>query len=293
MGYCIKVLFVDDDSRYAKGLCERVFDEFNIELTHYEAWDEAKTELFENPNKYSAIILDALGKLTQEGEGENQKHLTTALLEIEKEGINLPYFVLTAYAEKIDLYLPENIIKFNKKKEEEKLFTLIREKFKDSVKNAVAQLYSDELGFIEENYQDEQLKYFIELFSDINGTSNVFEDLTKLRVLNEKTMEVLGIKAGNFKNLDELIYSIDKAGCYFKEGSKTVDILLYFSKKIIKVPEGIFHNIKAIYDVASSVSVHARKPNTYVPTCRQIISFKYGFLETISWVDNTIRLLRN
>jgi hypothetical protein len=79
MDYYIKAIIVDDDSRYTKTLQDRVYLENQIELTSFQSWEEAKTEIWEHSNKYSAIILDALGKINSGDKGENPKRLMTSL----------------------------------------------------------------------------------------------------------------------------------------------------------------------------------------------------------------------
>lgn len=179
MSYYPKVLFVDDDARYAKTLQQRVYITHKIELIHFESWEEARSELLENCNKYSAVVLDALGKVNMDQSGDNQKHVMVAIRDLAKSGRNIPYYILTA-----------------------RLYEFIRED-----------------------------------------------------------------------------------GSELKEGSRTVDIIRYFSDKIHRVPEGIYHNIIAIYQTSSAVASHSRKKETYVPSYLQVVAFKYGLLETIKWVS--------
>lgn len=71
MSYYPKVLFVDDDARYAKSLQQRVYITHKIELIHFESWEEARSELLENYKKYSAVVLDALGKVNMDQSGDS------------------------------------------------------------------------------------------------------------------------------------------------------------------------------------------------------------------------------
>lgn len=289
MSYYPKVLFVDDDVRYAKTLQERVYITHKIELIHFESWEEAKSELFENYNKYSAVILDALGKVTMDESGDNQKHVMVAIRDLAKSGKNVPYFILTAYFDRVSKFLPEDEAIFHKNSEEDKLFKLISENFSNSAKSKISQKYPEIVQFIDDHFLNEQINSFIELYSEINESADIFKDLPKLRVLNERTVDTLGLKAGRFASLRELYEFIREDGCEVKEGSRTVDIIRYFSDKIQRVPEGIFHNIIAIYQTSSAVASHSRKSETCVPSYLQIVAFKYGLLETIKWVSEYLK----
>lgn len=285
MSYYPKVLFVDDDARYAKTLQERVYITYKIELIHFESWEEAKSELFEYYYKYSAIILDALGKVNMDESGDNQKHVMVAIRDLAKSGRNIPYYILTAYFDRVSKFLPEDEAIFHKGTEEDKLFKLISENFSNSAKSKISQKYPEIVQFIDDHFLNEQINSFIELYSEISESADIFKDLPKLRVLNERTVEILGLKAGDFKSTKELFEFIREDGCEVKDGSKTVDILRFFSDKIQRIPDGIYHNVQAIYYTSSAVASHTRKKETYVPSYLQIVAFKYGLLETIKWVS--------
>lgn len=96
-----KVLFVDDDRRYAETLITKA--EFHqLELDHYTNWEEAKTKLKIDFDAYVAVILDGKGKLNKDDVGDNNKHVYKAisdLMEYRGQGYFIPYFVLSAYHE--------------------------------------------------------------------------------------------------------------------------------------------------------------------------------------------------
>lgn len=293
MSYYPKVLFVDDDKRYAKTLQERVYVTHKIVLIHFESWEEAKSEFLENYNIYCAIILDALGKINMDDSGDNQKHVSVAIRDMAKSGRHIPYYILTAYFDRVSSFLPEDEAIFHKNSEEDKLFRLISENFSNSAKSKISLQYPIIVQFIDEHFLNEQINSFIELYSAINESSDIFKDLPKLRVLNERTVDTLGLKAGGFASLKDLYEFIREDGCEVKEGSRTVDIIKYFSDKIQRVPEGIYHNIYAIYQTSSAVASHSRKKETYVPSYLQVVAFKYGLLETIKWVSEYLETKNN
>lgn len=290
MDYYIKVLLVDDDPRYAKALQDRAYGEYKIELTHYEDWEEAKTELFENINKYSAVILDALGKTRRGESGDNPQHISTAIRDINRKGKNIKYYVLTAYYDNVVSFIPDDESIFHKNSEEDKLFNLISENFSNSAKSKIAQKHPAIVQFIDEHFLNEQIDSFLELYSEINQSPDIFKDLQKLRVLNERTVDILGLKAGNFSTLNELYNFMKEDNYDVRDGSRTVDIMRFFSDRIQRVPEGIYHNVHAIYQTASSVASHSRKKETHVPSDLQVVAFKYGLLETIKWVSDYLEI---
>lgn len=123
--YKPRILFVDDDTQYSRSLQNRAYSEFDLELVHYENWEEAFTELKSNQNRYSALILDAKGKINNDDIAENEKHLLTAKDEYIESKIPLPYYVLTAYFDSYESFLPENMPIFRKNREEEDLLRKI------------------------------------------------------------------------------------------------------------------------------------------------------------------------
>jgi hypothetical protein len=173
------------------------------------------------------------------------------------------------------------------------LFNLIREKFSSSDKNIVARKFPHETGFIEEYFNNEEIKVFIELYKNDDLSADVFDDSRKLRILNEKTMDILGICAGKFKDIAELIEYIKDSGHEIKDGSRTINIIEFFNSKISAVPKCIYNNVKSIYYTCSAIGSHSRKPETYVPTPFQIEAFKYQLLEVINWVNKYLETNTN
>lgn len=96
-----KVLFVDDDRRYADPLIDRATGK-NFQLEHYDNWEDAKSKLDEDFDSYDAVIIDGKGKLTKDSGGDNQKHVSRAikdLSEMKGAGSYIPYVVLSKYIE--------------------------------------------------------------------------------------------------------------------------------------------------------------------------------------------------
>jgi hypothetical protein len=114
-----KILFVDDDCGYAKTWIEKAFDEFNIELVHYEDWESAYTQLNAGFDRFHAIILDAKGKITPDDSSESMTHILSALQdlkEMEGKGFIIPYVVNTGYIE-------DSVVRHIQKLKEIKIFS--------------------------------------------------------------------------------------------------------------------------------------------------------------------------
>lgn len=203
-----------------------------------------------------------------------------------KSGLNVPHFVLTGYYDKVSVFLPDDESIFRKNSDEVKLFNLIKEKFSSSDKNQVARKYPSATGFVENYFNNEEIKIFIELYKNDDLSRDVFADSRKLRILNEKTMDILGVHGGNLKDIDQLIDFIRDSGYEIKDGSRTINIIDFFNSKISLVPKCIEINVKSIYHTCSAVGSHSRKSASYVPTAFQIEAFKFQLLEIISWVIN-------
>lgn len=123
----IKILFVDDDSRYAEPVIDKAYNDYNYDLDHYEDWEEAKTKLVNNHSDYAAIIIDGKGKLTQGSKGDDPKHLNIVLSDLKEmkgKGIYIPYVINTAYYEELYQYFGDEIMV--SKKDQDKLFEMLK-----------------------------------------------------------------------------------------------------------------------------------------------------------------------
>lgn len=292
MEYFIKVLIVDDDDRYAKALQDRVYREYKILLVHYEDWDEAKKELFDNPNKYSYVILDALGKTNSDDPGDNPQHITKAIRDLSKSGKNIEYFILTAYFDEVVKFIPDDEKIFSKNKEENLLFSRIVEKFSSTGKMIVSRKFPVALSYVEDNFTDSQIRDFINLYHNLEvprDETGIKNELAIIRVLNERNMDILGLCYEGFASVNDYVSHIQKTGIKISLGSRTIGILNYFSNNVKRIPGGIYSSSNAIYHSGSSSGSHSRsEEDEYVPSNNQLLSFKYGLIESIEWVGNLI-----
>jgi hypothetical protein len=122
-----KVLFVDDDKRYALPLIERAYSEYKFELQYCEDWEEGKSLLEYNPEEFCAIILDGKGKLSQDDKGDNPQHLAIAISDLKDfkvRGRFFPYVINTAYYEEFEKYFGNEVIV--SKSDPDKLFFILK-----------------------------------------------------------------------------------------------------------------------------------------------------------------------
>lgn len=292
MEYYLRVMLVDDDFRYTKSLQDRAYNDHKIELIHYEDWEEAKSELFENLNRYFAVILDALGKTRKDESGDNPQHITTAIRDLNKSGNNIDYYILTGHYDTASAFLPNDERIFKKNMEEDLLFSKIREKFSDTEKMIVSRKYPVALSFVEKYFTDSQIRDFVNLYfkiEDPRDETGIKNELGKIRILNERNMDIIGLYYEGFASLSDYITHIQKTGTKISIGSRTTGILDYFSNNIKRIPPGIYSNTIGIYRSGSSSGSHSRsEEDEYVPSNNQLLSFKYGLLESIEWVGNLI-----
>lgn len=98
----IQVLWVENDPKVIELYPLKAFD-FNIELIPFPCWDDAKTALDDDFDRWSAIILDAKCKHHKDSEDNAIRFLGEALKDIsviiEKHGRLVPWYILSGGAE--------------------------------------------------------------------------------------------------------------------------------------------------------------------------------------------------
>lgn len=123
-----KVLFIDDNPRYANPLIDIAFNHHHIELIYYEDWEQGKSALISQPDNFQAIILDGRGKVNQDDKGDNPKHLSIAIQDIkdlQQKGIHINYVVNTAYLEELSSYFQVEYMV--DKMDTERLFAILKQ----------------------------------------------------------------------------------------------------------------------------------------------------------------------
>jgi hypothetical protein len=121
------VLIIDDDLSYVNGQYDTAYNN-NINLVHFDNWEDARLELESNLKKFNAIIIDGRGKLSPNSKTEDKKHLITVLdwFEDQKNKNHYYNFVINSafledYTEFID-FNKKNIKIYYKGKDEELMY---------------------------------------------------------------------------------------------------------------------------------------------------------------------------
>lgn len=94
----LQVLWIEDDPKVLKSYPVKA-EEFGLQLVSFPCWDDAKTELKNDYDRWSAIILDAKCKYHRDSDDNAVVFLREALKDIsvlsEKNGQIIPWYVLT------------------------------------------------------------------------------------------------------------------------------------------------------------------------------------------------------
>ncbi|MBE0637036.1 MAG: hypothetical protein IH598_00780 [Bacteroidales bacterium] len=155
-----KVLFVDDDRRYADSLIDRAAGN-NFQLDYYDNWEDAKSKLDEDFDSYDAVIIDGKGKLTKDSRGDNQKHVSRAIKELSEmkgAGSYIPYVVLSKYIEVKDSV---DATFFEKNREENEMFEYLTFQIENSDKNKIRVKYPEPFSCFGDKYLNKKHEKFL------------------------------------------------------------------------------------------------------------------------------------
>lgn len=184
MENALKILFVDDDPRYAESLIDRAFNEFRLELEHYDNWEEAFSKLKENFETYHGVIIDGKGKLRKDSKDDDQRHVTKAigdLRELKGNRQYIPFVILSKYLEIKDAILEPF---FEKGKDENEMFEFLINEIQSLDDNKIRIKYQDAFAAFGENYLDKSaeknLLEAIRSFENDNCNDNSFTPLRKI-----------------------------------------------------------------------------------------------------------------
>lgn len=183
MGKTWKILFVDDDHRYAKPLIERAY-EYRLELEHYDNWEEAYTKLEGDFDTYHGVIIDGKGKLDKDSKGDDQRHVNKAigdLRELKGNKQYIPFLILSKYLEIKDAIMEPF---FEKGKDERKMFEFLKKEIENLEDNKIRLKYHDVFTAFGEGYLDksaeENMFEAIRSFENNDWSDNSFTPLRKI-----------------------------------------------------------------------------------------------------------------
>src|SRR5665648_201375 len=128
-----KVLFVDDDGRYAQPLIDRAYTDYNFDLDYCDNWEEAISKLNEDFSAYKAVIVDGKGRKKKDTKGDDISHVVLAIQDLSErkgKGKYIPYVVLSKYLDIKGLVDPT--IFFEKGIDENKMFEYLKKRILES-----------------------------------------------------------------------------------------------------------------------------------------------------------------
>jgi hypothetical protein len=198
------VLIVDDDHDYVRGQCDFAY-RLGVDLRHIDNWEEAKYELEKKPDLYEAIIIDGRGKLNIESKNEDRRHLNTAISWFEDQRRNNKYYnyvVNSAFLEEFEEFNQfdeRGIRRYNKGKEEARMYKELVESIKENPENAIKVSYSEVYEVFNDKYLSKSdwkiiskliLKWNLNNYNktDFNDLRDVLEGIFKsANRINEST----------------------------------------------------------------------------------------------------------
>lgn len=204
-----KILFVDDDPRYAAPLIDMAFSEFGLELEYYDNWEEAFSNLTENFELYHGVIIDGKGKLRKDSKDDDQKHVSKAIGDLRELRGNkqyIPYVILSKYLEIKDAVVEPF---FEKGLNEKEMFDFLIKEIQNLADNKIRIKYQDAFAAFGDNYLDksaeENLLEAIRSFENNNWNHNSFTPLRKIieavyKSIHEKDDELIPYACLRFEN---------------------------------------------------------------------------------------------
>lgn len=276
-----KVMLVDDDVRYAESFVDKAGLR-DVEVVHFTDWEAALSELNQNFTDYGALIIDGLGKLNQDGSGDNPMHLNQALNDIKVllgKGNFIPYFINTAYYEDLAKYFGGEPI-FDKKKNEEDLIL-------EEIDKAVSEI---EVNRIKAKYND-----VFEIFSKKYLNRND-EDLLLKTIVNVDSTILAEIKGNltNIRSIQESMYTalksdhigiVPRALVKFNDINKHLDGNL---DKDFKPTKEVYQNSsisslsKTLYWISGQY-IHSLEKQDYLISNYTVKALLFSLLEILRW----------
>ncbi len=182
-----KILFVDDDKRYAEPLLEKAYSDYKINLDFYDNWEEAITQLDDDFESYHAVIIDGKGKKTKDDKGDDESHVVKAVKDLCKRigrGLFIPYVVLSAY---IDLKEKEYAeMFFEKNKDEDAMFKFLIIEIQNSKIEKLKTKYPKAFNVFDNNIIDSKYRHIlIEMLSCLEEKDYKKKNLNVIRDLLE------------------------------------------------------------------------------------------------------------
>lgn len=288
-----KILFIDDDKRYAIPLVERAYSDYNLKLIHFENLEEAYSELLKNFDDYDGIIIDGKGKLNKESPGDDPKHVRHALdkiYELKGKGLYIPYAILTKYLDLYDHYADKPF--YIKNEQEDLLFEFLIKEINEKPVKIIKTKYPEPFQCFNENYlsratEKKLLKALIDVEnndctrSSFNDFRELFEDVFLfLHEIDDKLIPYEFIGYDNEKvNLKYCCLRLSGKDIYRKgkEPIKGIGIIM---------PSILSLHLESIVDTCNEYS-HTIKEAKYF-TIYSLNTIAFFYLDLLIWLKKYI-----
>lgn len=266
-----QVLWVEDDPVVIEQYPLKA-DNFDLQLVAYPCWDDAKTALEHDFDRWSAIILDAKCKYHRDSEDNAVRFLGRALNDIalicEKRGRVIPWYVLTGGdSEEVSDSINDDRLKwdadwtnsyhkeyYSKNVDNEMLYQRIKIHARKSPRIQIQQMYNEVFDAIEECGIDdigynalEDLLVPIHFPNTIDSKdyNDKFEKAREVLEYIFRSMAVHGLLPDWGKQVNFTWSSIILSG---KDATNSKGEITYKSYKRI-LPEAMTKTIKAIVNI--------------------------------------------
>jgi hypothetical protein len=215
------VLWIDDEPEKNDAFPEQAMFE-GINLVHFKTNKAGIDDLYENPNKYDAIILDAKGFEDSEDERAGFAGLHNSIGAINALHIKIPYFIYSGFLEK-DEYtqireMLKNVEIFTKGEDSNLLFSRIKEEADKQLDTQIRH-ENNKLFNALESYSAENNKTILEILQAIKtGKQDLSDHLyfTPIRTI----LESLFRKANKVGILHDACVNIKGSQVNLTESSK-------------------------------------------------------------------------
>lgn len=182
-----KLLFVDDDERYARPLVDWASNSYSMELIHHLNWEEALASLEQNFDEYDAVIIDGKGQKTKEGKVDDPSHAIQAIRDLEirvGKGLFVPYVVLSKYHEMRELF--DNNVFYEKGVQEDEMFKYLISKINENPTTKIKIRFPEVFSCFSELYVPFNVQdHLIEVLQEIEENTWSINSFTPLRKIIE------------------------------------------------------------------------------------------------------------
>lgn len=296
----IKVLWIDDEYKKQTDVIGDA-EQDGIDLIPFESHEEGMAALMSDIRGFHAVILDAKVKKSKDDTVTGLSGLTASrdrLIELNKDGIYLPYFIFTGQPDYMDneMFSQSYGSYYIKGIDNQNLFNRIKDSVKNKDEYVIQNDYQKVFNICDKYFDIESKSLLTNVLLSISKPQNSFSDelyFTQLRIILEKIFRLANkfgwlhdkCLLGGRVNLTE--------SSLFLAGEPTKHLNVFCTKKHFPkiIAEGV-KNILFVTGAASHTADPDYKNNLDLQAYREIIkspyllySLTYQLLDTIIWLD--------